>query len=155
MIEILTVIAIISVLVGIVLGVAKFARHKAHIGKTRSKLSALAAGLENCKRDRGYYPSTDGDETVQLGEHDDFSSLTKLSDMPSGWDLQKGNFRDTQTGGAYLEGYEGGKYADAWGHPFLYRCDGNQHAKEAFDLFSAGGDGKIGTDDDVTSWQRN
>jgi len=164
MIEILTVIAIISVLVGIVLGVAKFARNKAHVNKTQSKMVALADALENCRQDRGYYPSTNGDETVQLGEYDDFEDEDgdaftpyppKLSTMPLTWALRKGKFRDTQDGGAYLEGYDGGKYLDAWGHPFLYRCDGDQHSKETFDLSSAGRDGKIDTEDDVTNWQRN
>jgi len=166
LIEILTVIAIISVLVGIVLGVAKYARSKAHISKTQSKMVALADALDNCRQDRGYYPSTDDKKTVQLGDYDDFEDKdgntpspypTEISVMStsSDWVLKKGEFRNTQTGGTYLEGYEGGKYVDAWGRPFLYRCDGDQHSKQTFDLSSAGRDGKIGNEDDVTNWQRN
>ena len=154
MIEILTVIAIIAILTGIVLGVAKYSKGKAHHTKTLAKLRALENGLDNCMGDRGYFPSTDTKGVVQLGEYSDFSA-DKLSDMASTWDLQQGKFRDTQTGRTYLEGYEGGRYVDAWGHPFLYQCDGNQHNKQTFDLFSAGHDGKVGTDDDVTNWQRN
>lgn len=156
LVEILTVIAIIAILVGIALGVAKYASNKAHRTKTLAKLRTLEIGLDNCRDDLGYFPLTDGHGIVQLGET--FTSgCDKLSDMAANWLLQKGKFRHTQTGRPYVEGYDGGDYVDAWGRPFLYRCDGdaNQHNKQSFDLFSAGSDGQIGTDDDITNWQRN
>jgi hypothetical protein len=91
---------------------------------------------------------------VQLGNDGDFTEA-QLSTVSSSWDLNTGKFTDRQTGGTYLEGYKGGEYLDSWGRPFLYRCDGGQHNKQQFDLWSAGPDGESGTDDDITNWKNN
>jgi|GEM_PF-3092131 len=40
---------------------------------------------------------------------------------------------------------------DPWGHPYGYRMPATR-SKVAFDLFSAGPDGKFGTDDDIGNW---
>ncbi len=41
---------------------------------------------------------------------------------------------------------------DAWGRPLVYRCPGTSSA-EAYDLLSAGPDGRAGTTDDVVGWE--
>jgi general secretion pathway protein G len=43
---------------------------------------------------------------------------------------------------------------DPWGNPFRYRASGDDlHNKDSFDLWSAGPDGKDGTDDDIKNWR--
>jgi general secretion pathway protein G len=42
---------------------------------------------------------------------------------------------------------------DSWDRPLRYACPG-VHGKTSFDLWSAGADGKDGTDDDVTNWNK-
>lgn len=162
-IELLTVIVIISILTGLVLGIASFASNKAHTSKTLAKMLALEDAINQFKQDRGFYPSSGDctDNIVRFGARNDYKSGAKGEDVDAAaatdrhYLLSKGKFVNTQTGGPYIAGYQGGAYVDAWGRPFLYRCDGNQNNKQTFDLWSAGRDGKIGTDDDVTNWKRN
>ncbi|MGH7952451.1 MAG: type II secretion system major pseudopilin GspG [Limisphaerales bacterium] len=40
---------------------------------------------------------------------------------------------------------------DPWGHPYLYSFPG-KHNSNGYDLWSAGPDGKSGTDDDIGNW---
>jgi general secretion pathway protein G len=163
-IEILTVIVIISILTAIVLGVTHYATTKAHRTRTETRLTALELALEDCLQDRGYYPSTLSGATgrpdgpIQLGNYAPYSAVSsneKLSEVNSGWVLNDGNFTNTQTGGLYLEGYKGGQYLDSWGRPFIYQCDGTQHNAQKFDIWSAGPDGESGTEDDITNWKVN
>ncbi len=162
-IELLTVIVIISILTGLVLGVATYASHKAHTAKTEAKLAALQAAISQFKQDRGFFPASGDctDDIVRFGERNDYKTGSCGEDVDDAasdeghYLLSEGKFVNSQTGGPYIPGYQGGKYLDAWGRPFLYQCDGYQNNKQTFDLWSAGGDGKLGTDDDVTNWKRN
>jgi general secretion pathway protein G len=161
LIEILTVIAIVAILAAIVMSLGTFASNKANTSKTIAKLTALTQGIENCKLDRGYYPNTSlvSDSIVQLGKHEDTAVFKYDTPAAVGSTslevLTSGKFKNLQTGRNYLDGYSGGDYLDAWGQPFLYRCDGSQHNTGTFDLWSVGRDGKDGTEDDVTNWKRN
>jgi general secretion pathway protein G len=40
---------------------------------------------------------------------------------------------------------------DPWHHPYLYENPG-KHNPNTYDLYSAGPDGKAGTDDDIGNW---
>jgi general secretion pathway protein G len=51
--------------------------------------------------------------------------------------------------GPYLEDERG--LRDPWGNAYRYRCPG-KHSPPRYDLWSAGPDGKDGTDDDITNW---
>jgi len=167
-IELLTVTVIISILAALVLGVAKFASGKAHETKTLAKLVAFEDAVEQFKQDRGFFPSSvfsssDGATgvIVRLGKLDNYKSGSIGEDVDEAgtteghYFLSKGKFVNSQTGGTYLTGYKGGEYLDGWGRPFLYQCDGDQNNEQTFDIWSAGRDGKVGTDDDVTNWKRN
>lgn len=156
-IELLAVMVIISILAALILGVSKYATDKSREAKTLSHLQALEDAIEQFKEDRGYYPPTAGftNGTIQLG--DQFAFGEKLKDLPANHRLQSGNFVNSQTGVPYIPGYNGGPYLDASGRPFLYRCDDStdQKNKNSFDLWSAGRDGIVNTEDDITNWKRN
>jgi general secretion pathway protein G len=49
--------------------------------------------------------------------------------------------------GPYLEKLP----VDPWGHKYIYEYPG-KHQRNGYDLFSAGPDGKAGTDDDFGNW---
>ena len=40
---------------------------------------------------------------------------------------------------------------DPWGNQYFYECPGN-HNTNGYDLFSAGPDGRMGTEDDIGNW---
>jgi general secretion pathway protein G len=42
---------------------------------------------------------------------------------------------------------------DPWGNDYFYEYPG-KHNPNAYDLFSAGPDGRIGTEDDIGNWQK-
>ena len=42
---------------------------------------------------------------------------------------------------------------DWWGHNYIYECPGKNNTN-AYDLFSAGPDGRIGTEDDIGNWTK-
>jgi len=42
---------------------------------------------------------------------------------------------------------------DPWGNNYVYDCPG-KHNSNAYDLFSAGPDGRIGTKDDIDNWTK-
>jgi general secretion pathway protein G len=44
------------------------------------------------------------------------------------------------------------KPVDPWGRKYQYRCPSG-HGTAGFDVWSAGADGKDGTEDDIASWQ--
>lgn len=156
-IELLAVIVIISILAALILGIAGYASGKGYESKTVSQLLALEDALEQFREDRGFYPATlPASPVIQLGDHFAAAAATPVGTSTVNA-LQDGNFVNSQTGVPYIPGYRGGPYLDAWGRPFLYRRDGNaaQNNTSSFDLWSAGRDGIIGTEDDITNWKRN
>jgi general secretion pathway protein G len=51
--------------------------------------------------------------------------------------------------GPYLEKFP----VDPWGNRYTYECPG-WHNTNAYDLFSAGPDGRLGTADDIGNWTK-
>ena len=43
---------------------------------------------------------------------------------------------------------------DPWLHPYIYEFPGKHGGAGSYDLYSAGPDGRQGSDDDVTNWQK-
>ncbi len=50
--------------------------------------------------------------------------------------------------------YLGKPPVDPWGNAYLY-CYPGKHNQNYFDLSSAGPDGKEGTEDDISNWEKN
>jgi general secretion pathway protein G len=94
---------------------------------TSIEIKSFCQSLELYYRDTGAYPATA--QGLQ-------ALVARPSDCPK-WD------------GPYLDGAK--IPDDPWGHPYIYRCPGAR-IPAGFDLFSAGPDGKEGTDDDVGNW---
>jgi general secretion pathway protein G len=156
-IELLAVMVIISILAALILGVSKYATAKGHETKTISQLQAIEDAIELFREDRGYYPIGE----IQFSDQVVFAGYDKIDgtvfDVPPPPPANTGKFYSSQTGAPYIPGYKGGTYLDAWKRPFLYRrkSDGSHINSNSFDLRSAGRDGKLDTEDDITNWTRN
>jgi general secretion pathway protein G len=92
-----------------------------------AEIRAFGMALDMFKSDNGYYPAgTNG--------------LNDLVVKPAG---------ATTNWHQYL----GQIPLDFWSHPYLYTYPG-KHGTNAYDLSSAGPDGKFGTADDISNWQQ-
>jgi prepilin-type N-terminal cleavage/methylation domain-containing protein len=60
LIEVLTVLLIITVLMGLVIGGAKHAWMKSKRSRAQAEIATIEMALENYKVDNGYYPAGDG-----------------------------------------------------------------------------------------------
>jgi general secretion pathway protein G len=130
LIELLLVLVILAVLGAVV--VPKL------VGRTKdAEIKAAKTSIENIKNllgmfevDNGRFPNSQ-------------EGLMALVDRPT--DLQdkwKGPYTDRD------------KIAqDPWKNPYIYRYPGTQNP-DGFDLASAGPDGREGTEDDITNWQK-
>lgn len=127
LIELLLVLVILAVLASVI--VPKFAGRgeEAKVTKVGVDISAIGAALDMFEIDNDRYPTTT-------------EGLKALIDKPAnadGWEKP------------YLSKMEVPK--DPWGNEYSYRYPG-QHNEYSFDLYSAGPDGRTGTDDDITNW---
>ncbi len=87
----------------------------------------IQSALDAFKADTGSYPKGS-------------NGLLELVQQPAG---------ATNWRGPYLDKLPN----DPWGHKYIYEYPG-QHNTNGFDLFSAGPDGKAGTDDDIVNWTK-
>lgn len=126
LIELLLVLVILGVLAAIV--VPKFAGRTEQARNTAamSQISTFGTALDAFEIDIGYYPK---------GKN----GLNDLFVQP----------RDAQNWrGPYLKN-EVPK--DPWGNDYIYECPG-KHNPTSYDIMSMGPDGRVGGDDDITSW---
>jgi general secretion pathway protein G len=65
LLELLTVLAIIGVLAGIVLGVGRLAGERGRISRAKAELASLSAALEDYKRINGDYPQVAPDNSAE------------------------------------------------------------------------------------------
>ncbi len=164
LIEILATIAIITILVGIIVGVRGVADRKALEANTKSIMTKIENVLEQHREDYGWYP------VRQTAGELDFSSIETGSGSgtfndPNG-EPYLGEYVTTQTlpgswdystrPRTWVPGGEAevmGDITDGYGEPFHYRSPGTNNP-ESYDLWSLGNDGLDGTDDDLTNWER-
>ena len=141
LVEILAVLFIVSILLGIVLGSARYATQVSRISRAESDLQSLADALERFHLVFGEYPPVD--------------SATNLVAYKR--DAQNG----TSDGYAFANLLPKGFTAiDPWSHPYEYRVYSPEKGKDTdpepyddtlFLISSWGPDGKEGTDDDISS----
>jgi len=119
LIELLVVIAIIGILMGLISGMAVFAKRKASEARTRAELNQIAKLVEEYRANHGIYPS-----------------MSKYAD------LIDGSLKDE----GYLlpEGADG---VDSWDNPYVYVYQKQQPL--VYELWSWGHDRKPETPDDL------
>jgi len=111
---------------------------RARMYRTEAEMAGLAQAIESYKEANGSYPPPGAEGLRRATEH-----LSRVKDF-----------------------YPDGPPPDGWGRPYFYvphteyekadfqaqRCGEGWCAPSGFQLFSAGADGKPGTEDDITSW---
>lgn len=127
LIEMLLVVAIIGILAALIVPRLAGRSEDAKIKATQSDIAAIGTALDAFEVDNGYYPK---------GKN----GLQDLMVQP----------RDAQNWkGPYLKSLP----TDQWQHPYIYECPG-KHNPSSYDLMSAGPDGRVGGDDDITNWKK-
>lgn len=125
LVELLLVLAILAILAGIIY--PNYARRGEHarVTATQTQIASLKGALATFEVDNGYYPHGPG-------------GLVELVVRPA----SAANWH-----GPYLETVP----KDAWGREFTYVAPGKVQTT-AFDIISAGPDGRFGTADDITNY---
>ena len=126
LIELLLVLVILGILAAIV--VPKFAgrTEQARLTAAQSQISTFGTALDAFEVDNGYYPK---------GKNGLLDLVVAPRDAP--------NWR-----GPYMKN---DIPLDPWQHPYIYEYPG-KHSPSTYDLMSMGPDGRVGGDDDITSW---
>lgn len=131
LIEIMVVLAIISLILGLV-GVNIFGRlEKAKMETAGNQIKALENALASYRRDNGYYPS--GDQGLKaLVEKPNVGRVPKY--YPKGGYLSKKTLP-----------------RDPWDNEYKYHSPGIYG--HDYEIWSLGPDNEEGTEDDVKSWE--
>jgi len=127
-IELILVMVIIATLAAIV--IPKFAgrSEQAKLTAAKADIASISLGLDAFEVDTGSYPRSGNLDLLVTPPND-----------ATGWK------------GPYLSK---GIPLDPWGSAYSYEYPG-KHNVNGYDLVSAGPDGRMGTDDDITNWDAN
>ena len=130
LIELLLVLVILGVLAAIV--VPKFAGRTEQARNTAAKtqISNFETALDAFEVDNGYYPK---------GKNGLNDLVVQPKDAPN-W---HGPYMKQET-----------IPLDPWQHAYIYDCPG-KHNASTYDIMSMGPDGRVGGDDDITSWDQS
>lgn len=127
LVEMLLVLVILATLAAIVIPRMAGRTQQAKTTAAITQVDSIGTALELFEADNGYFPKT--------------GALGDLVDAPAGASNWKG---------PYLKK---GIPNDPWGGSYDYAYPG-KHNANSYDLMSPGADGRAGTDDDVTNWDK-
>lgn len=152
LVEVLAVVALVSLLAAIGFGAYSYAMNASRESNTKALLKRIEAGLESCRTKYGYYPASTSfgmvkfklDSSnlisgVEFDVADSSSNGTALSDEMRKEFLrviEEESLKKGKTGDFVLE--------DSWGGAIYYRYPG-QINKGGFDLIAPGADGGFGS----------
>ena len=143
--EMLVVIAIISMLAGLLMSGVVVARRKAGERRTSLLLTRLAHAVEVYETDFGDYPPGEGDETSGAMLYVVLSTMKMNGPYI---ELQEHELQDVD-----LDGVR--DVIDTWGKPIRYihhRHYDDEPGRGRFRVYSLGADGEPLTRDDKTNW---
>ena len=132
LIEILLVATIIGILAAMVVPRFVGRSKQALIARAKGDIASIGLALDLYELDTGSYPSGENLDALASRE------------PPPDVDVASGR----EWNGPYLKR---GVPKDPWGRSYVYKRD-SAHNQD-YDLYSAGPDGQLGNDDDVTNWE--
>lgn len=160
LVEVLAVVALVSLLAAIGFGAYSYAMNASRESNTKALLKRIEAGLESCRTKFGYYPASQNfrriliqlDTSTKLVSDIQFdvsSSETGMSGTSLSDEMRKEflrvieeeSLKKGQTGDFVLE--------DSWGGAIYYRYPG-QINRGGFDLIAPGADGRFGSGNATT-----
>jgi general secretion pathway protein G len=164
LIELLTVLVIIMILVGIIVGASKYAQVKGGNTRAQAEIAAIETALESYKNDNGAYPpsTTTPDNTT--------NSILLYNALVAGpkqyMTFKPTEMRDGQGTFSYTipcvpnpipyPNLTNVMIVDPFGHPYNYYnpCNaGGLTNQTTFDLWSYGPSGSNGLADNITNWK--
>lgn len=145
LVELLTVIAIIAILAGLVLSTAGYIQNKAARSRAEAEIAAMEAALESYKADNGIYPEAK-DRTTSASAN----NAVLLTALFKG-DKVYMEFKPNQLDPANVS--TATKIIDPWGVAYNYQSPGSNN-EASFDLWSTAGTttGTNSTVDDIKNW---
>ena len=160
LVEVLAVVALVSLLAAIGFGAYSYAMNASRESNTKALLKRIEAGLESCRTKFGYYPASQNfrwiliqlDTSTKLVsgiQFDVSSSETGMSGTSLSDEMRKEflrvieeeSLKKGKTGDFVLE--------DSWGGAIYYRYPG-QINRGGFDLIAPGADGRFGSGNETT-----
>lgn len=160
LVEVLAVVALVSLLAAIGFGAYSYAMNASRESNTKALLKRIEAGLESCRTKFGYYPASQNFQMIMIrldtstnlvsdvqfdvSNSSSSTSGTSLSDEMRKEFLrvvEEESLKKGQTGDFVLE--------DSWGGAIYYRYPG-QINKGGFDLIAPGADGRFGSGNATT-----
>ncbi|SNR80455.1 type II secretion system major pseudopilin GspG [Desulfurobacterium atlanticum] len=127
LIELLVVVVILSLLAAIVVPKLTGRVDETKVKTTKVQLKEIKRALEMYKLDNGMYPTTS-------------QGLKALVENP-----------ETPPVPSHWRQYLNAVPKDGWGNDFVYISPADKHP---FELKSKGPDGELGTEDDISVWDR-
>ncbi len=147
LVEMLAVLFIVGILLGIVLGSARYATQISRISRAESDLHTLADALERFHLVFGEYPPVDSATNLVTYKRDSLSVDRQDEDRRIAFVFAKLLPKDFTA-------------IDPWSQPYVYRVYSPERGMNAetrpeddtvYVLASLGPDGKEGTDDDISA----
>ncbi len=122
LIELMIVIVILGLLATFLVPKVMHLPDEARVAKAKNDIKAIEAALKLYKLDNGFYPTTEQGLKALIEKPD-------IEPIPRNW-----------RPGGYLETNR--VPLDPWGHPYIYRCPGDEGRD--YEIISLGADGKEG-----------
>ena len=129
--EIMLVVVIIAILAGFIIPNAVKQIPGVKRDRSKADIVNLSTVIDMYYMHNGNYPTTD-------------QGLQALIEKPSSTPVPK-DWR-----GPYLKKQP----IDPWGNEYKYKCPGD-HNPEEYDVWTMGGDGQDGSDDDMGNWEKS
>ena len=161
LIELLTVIAIIMVLAGLIVGGAKYAMTKAGRSRAEAEIAAMENALENFKTDNGTYPITQPVRpTSAIAPL--YANAPLLYTALAGGPGNPKTYMTFKPNQIQVPGPPAPQFTtnivDPFGMPYNYYCtqplQSYQTNSVTFDLWSYGPSGTNGAVDMITNWKQ-
>ncbi|REK11452.1 MAG: type II secretion system protein GspG [Planctomycetota bacterium] len=135
--EVLLVLVILVVLMGFAVPSLLGSKKKADMDAAKTQIGLLRTALEKYALDLNTFPSTEQGLEVLVVKPTDLEE-----EVAANW------------AGPYITTTSKEAPKDPWGHEYLYEFP-STHDSEYPDIWSAGPDGKEGTEDDIVNWSED
>jgi prepilin-type N-terminal cleavage/methylation domain-containing protein len=180
LLEMLTVMAVIAILAGLVLSTVGFVQRRGAVSRAQSEIQAMSSAMENYKADNGIYPRNSGTDTLNpqsdadasassyrtasrylygelSGDRDGNRTISSADQRPDETSLPKSYFQfkpnmlAPRTGGNVTAIQD--PFGYSYGYSTINQVDPNKGYNPTFDLWSTGG-GKAAAGDHK-KWIKN
>jgi prepilin-type N-terminal cleavage/methylation domain-containing protein len=165
LVELLTVLIIIAILAGLVVGAGKYALTKAGASRAQGEIAAMELALEHYKNDNGHYPATVLNGKRSSPSPPGIPTSIEIYNSTNLYSALSGKYFTFKPNQTRVDQASGATYVvDPFGNPYNYYCPPAGAVSPqpwtntaSFDLWSYGPNGinDEGTNDDITNWKQN